>query len=739
MAEGDVVRTKLSHLNQAREIVLQDPKFYKDILGGILPHIVASDAAVELRRWGADFLAETFSSPRITPQTKQELALTCLEPLLTLLGELETGILKNVIQSSSSIYPLIFRYICNNKTEAAAWQKMVSIKSKILSMLDSAAEGVRLACIKFVQRIILVQTPGASDPRLVDKSEVSLTIVPLNHPILNIHALEAEAHGLLDRLLNVFQDGTLDAPIITAILNSLPALVKGRAAISNKILNVLMAYNPLVVAAKSMVFKERFIARSLEKTLRTILTHLARASSGGPHAGKIQQHIQKLLQSKAEFSIEVPKSNKRAMSTTEIDTVKRTKYTTADAEGEYTPTPPPPTIQVQPSNGTTYKTLFTLTGDQALSNFDVSQLPLEMATQITLATMYSISPQMLESSINEVRQRLSRLVQAAAKVPPARPPPPPQLDDEDDDYIPGGGDAEGELSMQTAKTGAEGVNYSEDSDDSYEGVKELVPSTAQGRAAAMDLVKMPDLSPEQIQEACEGTLERMFETITTLDKPAKKEKAGITRLAATSLDRDGWITILSRLSTRGLSGIDAEIQAKAQENRMHYESLSSQIRQKLFMYVMGDFRTRMDAAVTWLNEEWYNDKLQAMAAKESNRTPLEPQYAKWMTKIMDGIFPFLETSDRNIFLRFLSELPVIPPPVLANIRGLCLDPERSNLGFLAFQYLCMLKPPVRQQVLDIVEELWQNHNDVKNSARKLLVKFRPHVVGLPPKDPNGST
>ncbi|KAK6532942.1 hypothetical protein TWF281_007112 [Arthrobotrys megalospora] len=733
MADGDVLRTKLEHLNQAKKLVLQDPNFYPDILKGILPIIVASDGAIELRRWGSEFLADTFSSPRITPQTKQELALTCLEHLLTLLNELETGILKNVIQCSSSIYPLIFRYICHNKSETAVWQQMIAVKAKVLSMLDKGAEGVRLGCIKFVQRIILVQTPGASDPRLVDKSEVSLTIVPLNHPILNIHALEAEAHGLLDRLLNVFQDGKLDAPIITAILNSLPALVKGRAAISNKILNVLMSYNPLPIAAKSMVFKDRFVARSLEKTLRTVLNHLARASSGGPHAGKIQQHIQRLLQSKSEFSIEVPKSNKRVLPGSDVDSVKRTKYTRADAEGEYTPTPPPPTIQVQPSNGTTYKTLFTLTGDQALSNFDVSQLSLEMATQITLATMYSVDSSALESAIATVRQRFASLVQAAATAANARPPPPPppQLDDDDDDYVPAGGE---DLPEEPSRISTDAAAYSEDSDDSYE-VRDLVPTTAKGKVAAMEMVKMPDLSPAQIQEACEGTLDRMFETITTLDKPVKKERAGLNRLAAANWDRDGWITILSRLSTRGLSGIDAEITAKAKEDRMHYEALSAQVRQKLYMYVIGDFRTRMDAAIAWLNEEWYNDRLQEISAgSDGDKTPLEPQYAKWMAKIMDGIFPYLETTDRNIFLRFLSELPTIPPPVLANIRGLCLDPERSNLGFLAFQYLCMLKPPIRNDVLGIVEELWNNHNDVKTAARKLLVKFRPHVVGLPPKE-----
>lgn len=36
--------------------------------------------------------------------------------------------------------------------------------------------------------------------------EVSLTLVPAGHPILLIPNLEAEASGLLDRILGVFQE-----------------------------------------------------------------------------------------------------------------------------------------------------------------------------------------------------------------------------------------------------------------------------------------------------------------------------------------------------------------------------------------------------------------------------------------------------------------------------------------------------------------------------------------------------
>lgn len=39
-----------------------------------------------------------------------------------------------------------------------------------------------------------------------EQNETSLAIVPRTHPVLKISHLEAEASGLLDRLLGVFQE-----------------------------------------------------------------------------------------------------------------------------------------------------------------------------------------------------------------------------------------------------------------------------------------------------------------------------------------------------------------------------------------------------------------------------------------------------------------------------------------------------------------------------------------------------
>jgi symplekin len=66
---------------------------------------------LELRRWGAEFLAETFASPVLGQQPKQKLSTQILQTLRELLeipGE-DTAVVRSVIQTVASLYPLIFR------------------------------------------------------------------------------------------------------------------------------------------------------------------------------------------------------------------------------------------------------------------------------------------------------------------------------------------------------------------------------------------------------------------------------------------------------------------------------------------------------------------------------------------------------------------------------------------------------------------------------------------------------
>ena len=103
---------QLNQLNAARQLVLGDAAFYPQIVQGILP-IVGATARLELRRWGADFLAETFASPVLALQQKENLSLVVLQTLKELLempGD-DPGVVKSVVQAAASIYGLVFRYM----------------------------------------------------------------------------------------------------------------------------------------------------------------------------------------------------------------------------------------------------------------------------------------------------------------------------------------------------------------------------------------------------------------------------------------------------------------------------------------------------------------------------------------------------------------------------------------------------------------------------------------------------
>ncbi len=106
------VPDQLAQLEAARQIVLADAGLYPQIVQGILP-IVGVNSRLELRRWGAEFLAETFASPTFAAYQKENSAVGVLQILKDLLekpGE-DAAVIKSVVQTAASIYSLVFRYM----------------------------------------------------------------------------------------------------------------------------------------------------------------------------------------------------------------------------------------------------------------------------------------------------------------------------------------------------------------------------------------------------------------------------------------------------------------------------------------------------------------------------------------------------------------------------------------------------------------------------------------------------
>lgn len=106
------VPDQIRQLDGARKLVLENVSYYKDVVRGTLP-LIGANSAVEIRRWGADFLAEAFATPAVPngeKETMQPYVLVTLEALLEDKNQ-DPYVLRSVIQTAASIYPLALRWM----------------------------------------------------------------------------------------------------------------------------------------------------------------------------------------------------------------------------------------------------------------------------------------------------------------------------------------------------------------------------------------------------------------------------------------------------------------------------------------------------------------------------------------------------------------------------------------------------------------------------------------------------
>ncbi|KAL0254366.1 hypothetical protein SLS55_009841 [Diplodia seriata] len=694
-------------LRQARDVVLNNPNNYPAILPSILP-IIGTGADIELRRWGAEFLAETFASPLLPAEQKQQLSLLVLDRLREFLDQPaeDVSVVKAIVQTAASIYPLLFRYIIGNPHDNANWQKMAQVKSNILRRMDSAPPGVRICCIKFVQRVVQTQTPGLiADPRRPEHNEISLALVPRDHPLIPPPNLEAEASGLLDRLLSILQDEISDALLVTATLNCLGSLIRTRASIANKIVSTVLNFNPLKLANSPMTPKSKVMIKSMERTVRALLVNV----------------VKKLHHTRLEIFDETSRKRPAPIEPTDgLDLAKRQRLG-ADV---HTSTPPG-ALPLGPGP-VSYAQLYTLTQDEGSRNFDVQAIPIDLLVRILVPILGSLDKPQLDSAINAVRARylsLSKIQPRSALDASAAATQRAPVVDEDDDYEP---------VFQPSEDTEQIINRLDSTFAADMNAIGRQPDVALG---TFNLAPPPALTEQETVEYSKGTINRVFGIMSALDDTGRgktqTQKHGFNRLAASGYDRDAWVTVITRLATRASAGLDDQSVVKKEEGgeiarKGGAFSISNAIRDALYLYVLEDFRRRIDVAASWLCEEWYNDRLQAEVTAEGGVEPV-PHYEKWALKVLDGILPYLDAKDK-VLIRFLSEVPELIPGLLDRVKGLARDPERIALAVNAIHYLILMRPPVRDQCIDAVEDLWRNYDGAKGLTTKLLTKWRPHVL-----------
>ena len=369
-----------------------------------------------------------------------------------------------------------------------------------------------------------------------------------------------------------------------------------------------------------------------------------------------------------------------------IDNAKRQKL--APGPQKFPPLPPGPNSFAQ---------LFTLTNDLGLTSFDVQQLPVDMVAKITGLVLTRIDQVALEAAVTEIRARYTHLQKIAQPTPVPNVPlqAPAGIDDEDDydpaDYMPTDDTTNAGLSTEVQQA-----------------VTELQqPDIALGPFV---LPKPSPLTEQETSLLSQQTVNRVFGMMASLKATSARPSLGFSRLAASTNDRDAWVTMMTRLATRAsaepdLADDENRAVVKSDNSDPERPSLANGIRQTLFQYILSDFRANLNVAVAWLCEEWYNDKILAAEAGDE-RLPAQ-SYTHWLHRLIDGILPYLDARDGKVLIRFVSEVPSLDKGALERVGTLARDPERVTMGVMALQYLILMRPPAREYALDVLEQMWR--------------------------------
>jgi symplekin len=503
----------------------------------------------------------------------------------------------------------------------------------------------------------------------------------------------------------------MDPILVDATLNCLAILIRSRPSISTKIVSAILNFNPMKQANSPMTPRLMVIVKSMERTTRALLRWALRAVPNHPMEQKIQAYLMRLQQSRTALFSDTTAHKRPADTSDGMDEVKRQRLMAGPRK--YPSMPPPPN---------SFSHLFTLTEDPSLQQFDVTLLPADIVSTVTPVLLQHVDAASLDDAIDVIRKRYAQLQKTSQ--PTAVPDVPllgPTGIDDDDDYDP---------EIAASPDHALAQNTEKALEELAQPAIDLGP---------FELPKPPPLSGAEVATLADQTVGHVFQLVASLDAAGHahtKSKLGLSRIAASSNDRDSWATILMRLATRAPSGLNelsdvlngedletATHQLIKQESVEEPPSVANRIRQTLFMYVLEDFRPRLNMAISWLTEEWFADKL---AAKKHPEVANLPNYTRWVNRLVDRLLPYLDSRDKNLLIRFLSEIPSIDRELLAGVKTLARDPERVSMCILAMQYLLMMRPPVRDVVLDTIESIWHEGDDqVKQATLKVLNKWRP--------------
>ncbi|KTB23793.1 Pre-tRNA-processing protein PTA1 [Nakaseomyces glabratus] len=705
---------------------------------------------------------------------------------------------KYAILSLTSSYSSLFDLVAKTSNQEL-WDTMQELKSFIItrwrtpypksksneqvddsSMLAQENEniGCKLATLKLISEVIIVQTPIISSSTIKDKSGhmnmISLASVPDNHPVISKKQVyESEAKKLLDSLLNyLVEQPFMISMIFVAIINCLAIVMKQRPQTTIRILSGLLRFN---VDAKFQMdnqstvnyrLAKRFVERAYKNfvqyglkgqyikntgTTSTFYTKLSKISQTLHVIGE-EAKSKGILNFDANEVEHYMNSDDRNKA---IAQIKRLRSSIDDLIKAQMLTHDGSSLSNNDNNAFDNMQSSNIANGKASSSESIDDMHFnEKALQLSELQKYTMSKNNMQNFFNSSTVALDNSYSSVYSLMNSK------NSDIDMSKLPS--DlllklcSEAVFNTDTKKmlTGlsivasrysdlmnkyktkkrrmeddemAERLNKrlrGEEVDEPMtnapkveEKPKEKVEEMSEASAINKSNDSTYTIEPEKLNEnEKEEHFKRIISNIMDIKK--MEETPEISSFVNTKLKPLQKIKLMQWNSSESWLHILTRLATRGVN---HDENMSNIIRQTLYDYFLDNFNDRASVALEWLNEEWYNETINK--SKKENGEESYKNYDEWSLKLLDGLVPSLENQHRRLFIRLMSELPRVTYEHILKLRSVCLDPARSSLGFQVLKFLVMFRPPTKPYIKEFLEKLKQEDSTIEKQCNSILDKY----------------
>ncbi|KAG0687586.1 hypothetical protein C6P40_002158 [Pichia californica] len=729
---------QLKQIQEAAKLAFENNDYFVQILDTIIAISLAQPLSnTKLQSNCVSFIYKSFVQRKIKSfHLRADNSLKLVDMLLKFIindevtiniEKINYNLIQKAIEIFSSTYNFMFLQLIKNP-DNQIWSKISHLKEFLISKWPSSfpllplnkdtdltrSIGCKIALAKLLAKIIQTQLPYPPNSNtntifdmIDDTMDISISLVNKDHPFLYTSSLNTQGQMLIDYLLNLLNtDSLLPTSLFSTLIALLMTLFKTRPNFtSNKTLNFILAYESQFKNSskfESNKLKIRLNRRFNDRIDRVLMSMLL-------NRGFIDKDAPLKTRFGNKLSYMVEKSNqqkKRGILSEENDTNENNESDDLNPRAKRIKLDNSINIDYFDESiiakSETFKSIYTLINPKdELANFDISAIPSEFINNIVILGLSKIDSNKLNKGLEIVSSRYMDLYKRLQS-----------REDEKAATL-----LSNTLSSKNQAT-IKSENQGDNDEDLYDPTSSSIVKKEEKKKKIID-ISDDDFDFESESKKFELPIPRI------LDPNEKKDqiklivdnfiKSSSKSTTDSSKGNNVWLKILSRLATRG-TNVNPEI--------------ADYIRESLFNYFKEDVKGRIDGVIEWLNEEYYSDFI---VAKKDKSEILKSNYMKYSGLVLDYLIPFLEPNDRNIFIRLLSELPYLDLSLLSRLKSICSDPVRSKTGFQPLLYLIMFRPPVFNDCIQFLVDLYKdavekNNEHLQTECLGYLKKYKPDLI-----------